>query len=484
MNKKTVIKGMLFLLTISVVFSFTQCASNKAAFDGKALEKNANSDNTNLQKKQLDELTKYIQEKSQTTGMVVLQHGKIVYEYGDVSEVSYIASCRKSVLSMLYGKHVENGTIDLQENLASLGIDEEDGLLPQEKEATINDIITSRSGVFHVPANGGYDENNILERGSVKHGDYFVYNNWDFNVAGHILEQKTGHTVYEELESQLAIPLGFEDWNIKNQKKKYSNKKSKYPAYHMYLSTRDMAKIGQLMLNKGQWKGEQLVSEEWIQKTTSTVTPKEIVNERYGLNDSSDVQSSYGYMWWITEHFKGNPDFEGAYYASGFGGQYITIIPKLNMVIAHKTKLKTLVLWGLKNGGVPDYTYQKIVHKLLTNKKNIAELLNEEENIDKVVGLIQNDASQASEYHISESEINTLGYQLLAKNKLNDALKVFKLNTELYPNAFNTFDSYGECLMKLGKKDEAVKAYEKSLMLNSANENARKMIDELALEEK
>ncbi|MGK0391438.1 MAG: putative negative regulator of RcsB-dependent stress response, partial [Maribacter sp.] len=91
---------------------------------------------------------------------------------------------------------------------------------------------------------------------------------------------------------------------------------------------------------------------------------------------------------------------------------------------------------------------------------------------------------QASEYHISESEINTLGYQLLAKNKLNDALKVFKLNTELYPNAFNTFDSYGECLMKLGKKDEAVKAYEKSLMLNSANENARKMIDELALEEK
>lgn len=373
MNKKTVFKDILLLLTICIVFSFARCGSYKPAFEGAALEKNSKSDNKNLQKEQLDGLTKYIQDEYQTTGMLVLQHGKIVYEYGDVAEVSYIASCRKSVLSILYGKHVENGTIDLQENLASLEIDEEDGLLPKEKEATVNDIITSRSGVFHVPANGGYDENNILERGSVEHGDYFVYNNWDFNVAGHILEQKTGHTIYEELENQLAIPLGFEDWNIKNQKKKYSNKKSRYPAYHMYLSTRDMAKIGQLMLNKGKWKGEQLISEEWIQKTTSTVTPKEIVNARYGLNDSSDVQSSYGYMWWLIDYFKGNSDLEGAYHASGYGGQFITIIPKLNMVIAHKTKLKTLERWGLKRGGVPNYAYWEIINKLLTNKEGGSE---------------------------------------------------------------------------------------------------------------
>ena len=481
MNKKTVIQDILLLLIICTVFSFTRCGNYKPAFDGVGLEKNADLSKMNLQKERLDELTKYIQENHQTTGMMILQDDKIVYEYGNISEVSYIASCRKSVLSILYGKYVENGTIDLRENLANLEIEEEDGLLPQEKEATINDIITSRSGVFHIPANGGYDKNNILERGSVKHGDYFVYNNWDFNVAGHILEQKTGRTVYEELESQLAIPLGFEDWNIKNQKKKYNNKKSKYPAYHMYLSTRDMAKIGQLMLNKGKWKGKQLISEEWIQKITSTVTPKDVVNERYGRNDSSDIQSSYGYMWWIMEHFKGNTDFEGAYYASGFGGQYITVIPKLNMVIVHKTKLKTLVRWGMKNGGVPDYAYWKIVHKLLTNKKDIFDLL-EEENIDELINLIKSDTPNTSEYDISENEINQLGYQFLTDNELDKALRIFKLNTELYPNAFNTFDSYGECLMKLGQKDEAIKAYEKSLLLNSDNENARKVIEELNLE--
>jgi CubicO group peptidase (beta-lactamase class C family) len=98
--------------------------------------------------------------------MVVLYDGKVFYEYGDIQEVSYIASCRKSVLSMLYGKYVDDGTIDLKQDIGSLGIDEKDGLLPREKKATVKDIITSRSGVFHIPANGGYDERNILERGS------------------------------------------------------------------------------------------------------------------------------------------------------------------------------------------------------------------------------------------------------------------------------------------------------------------------------
>ena len=59
-------------------------------------------------------------------------------------------------------------------------------------------------------------------------------------------------------------------------------------------------------------------------------------------------------------------------------------------------------------------------------------------------------------YDISEEAVNEFGYNLLNQNKNEEALKVFKLNTELYPNGYNTYDSYGECLMKLGQKEKAI----------------------------
>ena len=351
---------ILFFLTLIV---FQGCRTHKAQFAGTPFEKAATPESTGFTPARLDSLTGFLKNNLATTGMVILQNGKIIYEYGDIKEVSYIASCRKSVLSILYGKYVENGTIDLNETIGDIGIDEKKGLLPIEKTATVKDIITSRSGVFYQPVNKGYDEKNILKRGSVKPGEYYVYNNWDFNVAGYIFEEKTGKNIYQALEDQLAIPLGFQDWNIKNQKKKYNKRKSRYPAYHMYLSTRDMAKIGQLMLNGGEWNGKQIVPKDWLEKITSTVTPVDTVNERYGRDSLSPFQFSYGYMWWIVDNFHHDPNFEGAYTASGYGGQFITVIPKLNIVVAHKTKLGLLNHLGLKYD-VADWQYWKLLYDL------------------------------------------------------------------------------------------------------------------------
>lgn len=350
------------ILFLAALIGFQSCGTHKAQFEGTPLEKHKALTGTGFTQDRLDSLTHFLENNLETTGLLILQNEKVLYEYGDIEEVSYIASCRKSVLSILYGKYVENGTIDLNQTIGDIGIDEDKALLPVEKTATINDIITSRSGVFYEPVNKGYDEENILERGSVKPGDYFVYNNWDFNVAGYILENKSGKSVYQEVEEQLAIPLGFQDWNIKNQKKKFRKSKSRYPAYHIYISTRDMAKIGQLLLNEGQWNGNQLVSKDWIKKMTTTVTPTDTVNKRYGRKESDAFQFSYGYMWWLVDNFKHHPDFEGAYSASGFGGQFITVIPKLNMVVAHKVKLPTLVLWGLKPGGISDHSYWQLLY--------------------------------------------------------------------------------------------------------------------------
>ena len=58
-------------------------------------------------------------------------------------------------------------------------------------------------------------------------------------------------------------------------------------------------------------------------------------------------------------------------------------------------------------------------------------------------------------------------------------MKIFKLNIEKYPNAFNTYDSYGEILLLTGDKENAIEAYEKSLELNPDNENAKKVLSEI-----
>src|SRR3954463_15791427 len=130
--------------------------------------------------------------EGQTTAMAIVVGGRLLFEYGDLAEVSYIASARKSIVSMLYGKYVTDGTISLNKNLRALHLEDVGGLLPIEMEATIGDLLAARSGVYHPAANLGDASDRAPTRGSVKPGTYFLYNNWDFNALGAILEQETG----------------------------------------------------------------------------------------------------------------------------------------------------------------------------------------------------------------------------------------------------------------------------------------------------
>lgn len=75
-------------------------------------------------------------------------------------------------------------------------------------------------------------------------------------------------------------------------------------------------------------------------------------------------------------------------------------------------------------------------------------------------------------YNFKESQLNTLGYQLLQGERNNDAIEIFKLNVKEYPKSFNVYDSLGEAYMVDGQVDLAVKNYEKSLKLNPKNDNA------------
>lgn len=94
-----------------------------------------------------------------------------------------------------------------------------------------------------------------------------------------------------------------------------------------------------------------------------------------------------------------------------------------------------------------------------------------------------NSSSYENNDAITEWQINMAGYKLLWANKIDKAIKVFTLNTELFPEAFNTWDSLGEAHMKNGDKENAKKCYQKSLALNSQNTNAQKMLDKMQQEE-
>ena len=271
----------------------------------------AEPESVGFQKDKLEKVAEYATENTGTTGLVVVVNGKIIYTYGDIKQVSYTASCRKSVLSMLYGKYID----DVQ------------GLLPQEKEATVYDLITARSGVYHPASNpGGIPEDKKYERGVTKHGTRFVYNNWDFNVAGTVFTLKTGLDIYDALEQDLAKPLGMEDFDRARHKLSGNAEMSKHLAYYMHFSTRDMARIGQLMLQKGRWNGEQLVPEEWVVRSTSVVTPLD-----------REFHCGYGILWWLLRDKQYPEQFKGAYSAQGRYGQFITVFPAMNMVVAHKS---------------------------------------------------------------------------------------------------------------------------------------------------
>jgi CubicO group peptidase (beta-lactamase class C family) len=281
----------------------------------------------------LQETTRFLRDSANSTGVVVVDRGRVVFTFGDVQELSYLASVRKSILAMLYGYWVENGTIDLERSLADVGVDDIGGLMDIERQATIRHLITARSGVYHPASNGGDNLADAPPRGSQTPGEYMLYNNWDFNAAGAVFEQLTGRNIYDEIQSQLATPLRFEDWDRRAQRKSGDLTISQNPAYHMWISTRDMARIGHLMLNEGSWDGRQVLSPAWARRIVSVVTPLEEMNPVR----RRDGYFGYGYMWWVWDGPRAVGPFRGAYTGRGAVGQWITVLPAVDLVIAHKT---------------------------------------------------------------------------------------------------------------------------------------------------
>lgn len=259
------------------------------------------------------------------TAVMIVQDGRVIARWGDTSHKVNVASVRKSLLSALYGIAVAERRIDLSATLSELGVDDNAPRLTQaEKGATVRDLLTARSGVYHPAAHETADiKRKRPERGSHPPGSFWFYNNWDFNALGTIYRQQTGEDIFESFERRIARPVGMEDFTARDGR--YALEKlSEHPAYPFRLSARDAARFGQLFLNDGRWAGRQVIPAAWIRESTAP------------YSWAKRIRQGYGYMWWtLPEDDWGR----NAFYASGYGGQIIAVVPSKRLVVVQTVDL-------------------------------------------------------------------------------------------------------------------------------------------------
>jgi glyoxylase-like metal-dependent hydrolase (beta-lactamase superfamily II) len=108
--------------------------------------------------------------------------------------------------------------------------------------------------------------------------------------------------------------------------------------------------------------------------------------------------------------------------------------------------------------------------------RTVYRLLNDGADDSAVRGVIAERGSGSPAYFFSETEFNAYGYVLLQQNKIDEAVEMFEINCELYPDSWNVYDSLGEALVRAGKTDDAATMYEKSLSLNPESTTGREAL--------
>jgi len=261
--------------------------------------------------------------------VMALYDGKVFFSRGNIQRNYEVHSIRESFLSALYGIHFTRGNINLNATLVDLHIDDiTPGLTISEKQARVEHLLMSRSGVYHEAA----DEDQIMiderpARGSYAPDTFFYHNNWDVNALGSIFEQETGEEIFNAFKKEIADVLEMVDFSMDNHSYQYEWDKSLHPAYHFTMSARDMAKFGALYQKNGNWKGLQVIASDWIDESTMAYSTMENTN---GLG--------YGYMWKIIPEDSEIGQMIGypGYYHTGAGGQVLVIIPDLKLVIVER----------------------------------------------------------------------------------------------------------------------------------------------------
>ena len=296
-----------------------------------------------------------------THSVLIMKDGKIIYEkyaHGyDKDRLQKLFSISKSVTSLLIAMAVKEKKISLQDNLCVYLKDYETQF--DCKKVTIEDILGWSSGIqwketfidfplyssiFNLLYNKeGYGDSTsfILSHPLAKKPGYsWHYSSGDTNLLMSILSKVYSPGEYATLPwTKLFNPLGIKKavWET-DRKGVFSG------CCSLYLTTRSLGRIGQFMLNKGEWMGRQLLPEQWIQEYVVS-TPPSFIQEPVLIRE----QFVPGFHWWVNKPSQhGNvlkpraliSAPQDMYLAIGYSGQFLFIIPSLNTVIV-RTGLPT-----------------------------------------------------------------------------------------------------------------------------------------------
>jgi len=238
----------------------------------------------------------------------------------------YLYSTTKSFTSCMIGIAIDKGFLDNTSQTAlSLFPDMTFTNVDDRKERmTIDDLLTMRSGLpwdetsapFTSPENDVWQVNFNSSGGvqfvldqpmEAEPGSYFHYNTGASHVLSGIISEVTNMSMLDFAAENLFTPLGIDTYFWPGDTQGVT-----FGGFDLQLRPLDMAKFGFLFLNNGTWDGEQIVSADWVNRTTTTVT-------------QLDAIRGYSRQWWTM------PDY-GVYHTAGLYGQYIFVVPEYNLV--------------------------------------------------------------------------------------------------------------------------------------------------------
>jgi CubicO group peptidase (beta-lactamase class C family) len=282
-------------------------------------------------------------------GILVLRHGRLafekylarkdtpwgkdpgVYSY-DATTLHDLRSISKSVVGLLVGIAIDRGLIkSVEDPIFSYLPAYADRKTPQKEAIKISHLLTMTSGLKadeDVPYNHPVNSERLmaispdpyafaLERELVfEPGSHWVYDGGSTMILSKILQQVTGKSLPDFAREALFEPLGITEFEW------IGLRKSGEPAAYgsLRLRPRDLAKIGQLVLDKGQWQGKQVVSAAWIKEATTA-------------RQDGWFPIRYGYHWWVGAEMgaeRTKVDWTGGI---GIGGQRVFVLPGQDMVV-------------------------------------------------------------------------------------------------------------------------------------------------------
>jgi CubicO group peptidase (beta-lactamase class C family) len=278
-------------------------------------------------------LEETLRKKHSIDSITIVRNGYMVldaYFYPFKKDTKHIVhSCTKSITSAAFGIAVDKGYIkSLQQFVLEIFSDKQFANLDEDKKSiTLKNLLTMTSGLetedSYIYDWKGLNEmvqkkdwvQHVLDRPMAeKPGTRFEYSNGVTFLLSAIIQKTTKQKTFDFMKQYLFGPLGITDV------KWATTPEGINVGYgRMWLTPHDMAKIGWLYVNSGRWGDQQIISEKWIKDSTQK-------------HFNATLFDGYGYQWWIS------PD--KFYAAVGYGGQFIFVVPKKNMVVVFTSTLK------------------------------------------------------------------------------------------------------------------------------------------------